>query len=231
MFKVDENDLTALTPEIQRAEKSYIIKPYDRIDVRVFTNKGERIIDPNFELQQQNRAATQDQSRIQNGFQVLSDGYVKLPLIDTVKLEGMSLNQAESFLQLRYDEFYKNSYVLVEYLNKRVFILGSNGGQVVPLQEENTSLIEVLAIAGGIDNLGKAFNLRLIRGDLTNPEVFLIDLSSVKGMRSSIVPVKSGDIIYVEPRREVLTESIRDIAFITAFIVNILSTIVLIQRL
>ena len=32
------------------AEKNYVIRPNDYLDVRVYTNKGERILDPNGEF-------------------------------------------------------------------------------------------------------------------------------------------------------------------------------------
>ena len=65
MFKVDEEgDLSYLSSEIIVAEKNYVIKPNDRIEVRVYTNKGDQIIDPNNELDiQQNQNNRQQDNR------------------------------------------------------------------------------------------------------------------------------------------------------------------------
>ena len=52
MFKIDEEqDLSYLSSDIIVIEKNYIIQPNDLLELRVYTNKGERIIDPNGELQ------------------------------------------------------------------------------------------------------------------------------------------------------------------------------------
>jgi polysaccharide biosynthesis/export protein len=59
-----------------------------------------------------------------------------------------------------------------------------------------------LALAGGITD-GKAHRIKLIRGDPKNPEVYLIDLSTISGMKQSNLVLQANDIIYVEPRPKV----------------------------
>ncbi len=214
MFKLDEEqDLSYISSEITVIEKSYVIQPDDILELRVYTNKGERIIDPNYELQ-----ILQNQNRKEEdkpNFLVQEDGSVKFPMIGQVKISGMNIIEAEKYLALKYDEYYKDAFVTLKYLNKRVVVLGAPGGQVIPINNENTSIIEVVALAGGIDSNGKAHNLRLIRGDLHNPKVFLIDLSTIEGMRSSMMAALPGDIIYIEPRVKAVTEGAKD--FLTIF--------------
>lgn len=230
MFNIDEEqDLSYLSSEISVLEKNYIIKPNDLLELRVYTNKGERIIDPNNEL-----LIDQGQTRRESDvpeFLVLDDGTVKFPMIGQVKIEGMKLNDAEDYLQKKYNEFYKDSYVRLQYLNKRVIVLGAPGGQVIPLVSENISVIEVVALAGGIDEGGKAQNLRLIRGDLHAPKVFLIDLSTINGMRTSMMDALPGDIIYIEPTRKIATEAARDFMTIFSIFVNTITLVTLVYTL
>ena len=51
LFQFDENfteaDLSTVKVEV---EKNYLLKPSDRLQLDVFTNEGERLIDPNFEI-------------------------------------------------------------------------------------------------------------------------------------------------------------------------------------
>ena len=60
-------------------------------------------------------------------------------------------------------------------------------------------MIEALADAGGITPTGKAYKIKLIRGDTRNPQVMLIDLSTVEGLKQSNLLLQANDIIYVEP--------------------------------
>jgi len=73
MFKIDEEqDLSFLSSDITVLEKNYTIQPNDMLELRVFTNKGELIIDPNYELQnQQNQNRREDDKP---DFRVFEDG-------------------------------------------------------------------------------------------------------------------------------------------------------------
>ncbi|MCK5369605.1 MAG: polysaccharide biosynthesis/export family protein [Cyclobacteriaceae bacterium] len=230
MFKIDEeHDLSYLSSDITVIEKNYIIQPNDLLELKVYTNKGERIIDPNNELQ-----IRQNQNQRENDspeFLVLDDGTVKFPMIGIITIEGMRINEAEDYLEKKYDEYYKDSYVRLKYLNKRVIVLGAPGGQVIQLENENTSVVEIVALAGGIDDNGKAQNLRLIRGDLHEPEVFLINLSTIEGMRTSMMDAMPGDIIYIEPKVKIVTEATRDFLTIFSLIASTLTLYVLITNL
>jgi len=230
MFKIDEEgDLSYLSSEITVLEKNYTIQANDLLELRVYTNKGERIIDPNYELQIQQGQNRRETDRPE--FLVLEDGTVKFPMVGAAKIAGMKINDAESYLEKKYNDFYKGSYVRLRYLNKRVVVLGAPGGQVIPLESENISVIEVLALAGGIDEGGKAHNLRLIRGDLHNPEVFQIDLSTINGMKASMMDALPGDIIYVEPHRKIGTEAVRDFMTYFSILTSTLTLLVLINQL
>jgi polysaccharide export outer membrane protein len=223
-YKVDD----ALRAAALEAEANYVIQKNDYLSIDVYTNKGERIIDPNMELMQQGaqlRQMEKPQYLVQN------DGVVNLPIVGIVRLEGKTLFQAARHLEDLYDEYYRDAYVLINFINKRVIVLGAPGGQVIPLTNENMSLVEILALAGGVDNNAKAGNIRLIRGDLNNPQVFVIDMTTVQGMKNYNLKVEPGDIIYIEPVRRVVTEAIRDVAPILSILTSLLTLILVVQRI
>lgn len=214
---------------VKEAESSYIIEPFDYIQLEVYTNKGERIIDPNYELITES-IGNQRQMRPAPHYLVEADSTVKLPVVGKMRLGGLTLLQADSLLELAYSEYYKEPYVITRYSNKRVIVLGAVGGHVVPLNNEDMSVIEVLALAGGLGNDAKGHNIRLIRGDLKDPIVQVIDLSTIEGMRQASLQVQSGDIIYVEPIRKIVSESVRDVAPVLSVITSLVTLLVLIQN-
>jgi len=231
-----------------RTERNYVIQPNDFLEVRVNTNKGERILDPNGELQfgqpsgtLPGRGVAVPTPNLRGGtarntgqgagsptagseFLVQADGTVVLPLVQRVRIGGLTLLQADSALALRYNEFYKDAFVTTRVTNNRVFVLGAPGGQVINLVNDNMNLLEVLALAGGVDGSGnqgagalyryggKANNIRIIRGDLKNPRVQQIDLSTLDGMRRANLQVEPNDVIYVEPVRRPLLDALADAA-------------------
>lgn len=227
LFKLDEND-PSLQQAINTAEKNYVIQRDDILQVDVFTNEGERIIDPNFELQQLN---AQNQIRREFTYLVQQDGFVKLPIVGRAQVDGFTLDDAESKLETLFDEFYKDSFVKLAFTNKRVILLGATGGQIIPLENQNMSLVEVLALAGGIDFGARAHNIRVIRGDLENPTVFQIDLNTIKGMKESILPIEPGDVIYVEPWRRPWLESVKDVTPALTAVTSLIAFILLLSNI
>jgi polysaccharide export outer membrane protein len=106
--------------------------------------------------------------------------------------------------------------------NNRVIILGAPGGVVVNLANDNMNLLEVLALVGGPDggaaggstgiarNGGRVDNVRIIRGDLKNPQVQFVNLSTLEGMRRGNLQVEPNDIIYIQPVRRAFLDALVD---------------------
>ncbi|MEJ0057000.1 MAG: polysaccharide biosynthesis/export family protein [Bacteroidota bacterium] len=143
---------------------------------RSLQNKGERIIDPNPELSQSSGNAG-TQSRPQLNYLVDLNGVVKYPVVGEVKMEGLTLHQAEQILQTEYEKYFKESFVVLTFQNKRVIVLGAVGGQVIPLVNQNITLAEVLALAKGLPNDSKAWNIRIVRGE----KVYQVNLGTIAG--------------------------------------------------
>ena len=70
----------------------------------------------------------------------------------------------------------------------------------------------------------------MIRGDLDNPKVQVIDLSTIEGMKEAALDVQANDIIYIEPQKRRITESVREVASIVAVVGNIVTIIFLLTR-
>jgi polysaccharide biosynthesis/export protein len=224
MFQVPEG--FALQEQMDTAEKNYIIQRYDQLEAEVFTNKGEKIIDPDFRSSDTNPRGQSTQP-VNPTYEIDVNGIAKLPMIGEVKLEGLTIRQAEDVLQQAYSKFYTDAYVVLRYTNKRVIVLGAPGGQVIPLTNENMHLVEVLALAKGLSNDAKSQNIRILRGG----QVYLADLSTFEGYVKNNIPIQSGDIVYVEPIRKPFTEGIRDYGPILSIITTLTTLIVVIVTL
>ena len=232
MFKTDMQRLPAtLATSVSLAEKNYLIQKNDYLEVQLFANKGENLINFNIQTYGSGNNTITGQAAQAPRFLVQENGYVKLPMVGSVKLEGFTLHQADSLLEKAYTAFYEEPFVNTRYANKRVILLGSTKGQVIPLINENMNLIEVIALSGGVDLTARVSNIRLIRGDLKNPEVYLIDLSTIEGMTQANLKVQPNDIVYIEPARRPFRESLADITPILGLITSIFTLIILSERL
>ena len=227
MFRLDdeftESDLAEVTDEL---ESNYRLGPNDALQLDVFTNEGERLIDPNLELA---IGQGQQQQQFRERFQYIiqANGQALFPMIGEVELSGMTMFEAEALLAEKYNDVYKGSFVKLRVTNRRVFVLGAPGGRVILLPNENTSLIEVLASAEGLDLGAKAQNIKLIRGE----DVFKINLGTISGMKETNMSVEPGDVIYVEPWRRPWLETLRDVSPALSLVSSVLTLIVVVQNL
>ncbi len=178
-------------------EEEYRLAPNDELYFRLYTNDGERLVDPVSPMSQQRQG--------EHNYLIEFDGKVKIPVLGRVELSGMTLRQAENFLEEKFSKYYNRPYVNLRVTNNRVIIFpGGRGGtsRVVYLENTNTNIFEALAQAGGIAD-GRANRVKVIRGDLNDPQIFLIDLSTVEGVKNADMVLQANDIIYVEPRERV----------------------------
>ncbi len=211
----------------------YPIKAGDKIQFSLFTNLGESIIDPAGNLVAVNTGfGEENKSNVDKPtFEVLESGMCLFPVIGKLQVNGLKTSQLDSVLSARYESFYNGVYVISKVINKKIIILGGGkGGQLVPFTS-NMSLLEAIAVYGGLDDKSRGYNIRIIRGDLKNPEITVVNLSTMKDMKSSIVTLKPDDIIYIEPVRRPASESLRDNMYILNIFQVILTTAVLIKTL
>lgn len=224
MFVPGENFVPdPIKTEALKAEHNYIIQRNDLLTLEIYTNNGERLIDPNPELSQ--TQTTGNEKRILH-YLVDSNGVSRFPMVGELKVEGLTLRQAELVLQKEYERFFKSPYITLGFENKRIIVLGAPGGMVIPLVDENITLAEVLALAKGISSDGKAHNIRVLR----DKQVFFADFSTIEGFHKANMIIEPGDIVYIEPLRKPFVEGFRDYSILITFILTITSFLTIFTR-
>lgn len=180
----------------------YKLSVNDKISFRLYANDGFKLLDLSSAGVNEGGQTNMRQGANSATYDVEYDGMVKLPILGRQKVAGMTLREFEFYLQDKYSEYYNKPYAMVEITNRRVTIFpgGESSAKVLGLVNENTTLFEALAFAGGISSTGKAYRVKLIRGDISNPKVYLFDLSTLESAKNSGIILQANDIIYVEPR-------------------------------
>ena len=206
----------------------YRIAPNDILGFSVYSNDGQKLVDlttVSSSLTTTTGGSTATGSaRNFIQFTVEPDGYIKLPVIGKVKIKDQTVREAEKTLEQLYSTFYVKPFVTLNIVNRRVMVFPGTGGagRVIEIRNENTTVIEALAQAGGVTQTGKARKIKLIRGDTRNPQVMLIDLSTIEGMKQSNLMLQANDIIYVEPAPRVSQEVLMQITPIVGIITSLL---------
>jgi polysaccharide export outer membrane protein len=233
MFK--NIDSTQLATSLSRLEEDYKIKIGDELFIKIFTGKGAQLIEPKTPELNSSGGGGSNMQFNNLTFMVENDGYAELPMIGKRKVEGMSENELKEVLTKEFEKYYQNPYLFIRVENRRAFVFKGSLGQIINLNRTPTNIFEVLAKSGGFDRNYKAHNIKIIRGNLRNPEIFNLDLSTMKGISNAELMVQSNDIIYLEERRRpvyhALTEASTIISLPLAIISSTLSTIFLITVL
>lgn len=207
----------------QKTIIDYPIKVGDKIQFTLYTNLGESIIDPSGKLVATNTLGDVNViSTDKPSFEVSEAGTCHFPVIGKLKVFGLKISELDSLLSSQYESYYNEVYVISKVVNKKIIVLGGKGGQIIPFTSPTMSLLEAIALYGGIDNNSKGYNIRVLRGDLKNPETTVVNLRTIADMKNSIISLKPDDIVYIEPVRRPVAEGIRD----NIFIINIVQVLV-----
>ena len=177
-----------------------IIAPNDRVDITVYIQAGEGSQQMTSMLTSREvSTSTSIQENI--GLLVTQKGTVRLPLIGSINIAGLTQDQASEFLIKEYKKFIRNPYVLVEIKNQRVIVIGEvkNPG-IVPVTNGTMNIIEAIARSGDITDFASRTDIKIIRGDLRRPEIRSIDLTSMDALSLSSLYLKPNDIVYVQPK-------------------------------
>jgi len=178
----------------------YKISINDFITLRLYSQDGFRLIDFS-NISETPTGGASSSAGTNTEYLVEPDGTVRLPVIGWIHITGYTIREATQMLEQKYSQYYIKPFILLQVTNRRVIVFPGSPGtaKVVPLVNNNTTLMEVLAITGGITEDGRAKQIKLIRGDPNKPNVYLIDLSTVSGIKEGNTILQEGDIIYVTP--------------------------------
>ncbi len=199
---LDIEETTVVEKEEYYQEMAFenIIAPNDRVDVTVYIQAGQG-------SQQMTSILTSrdvnNSNTIQEniGLLVTRKGSVRLPLLGSVNIAGLTQDEASNYLIKEYKKFIRNPYVIVEIKNQRVIVIGEvKSPGIVPVTNGTMNVIEAIARTGDLTDMASRNNLKVIRGDLRNPKVRTINLTRMDALSVSSLYLKPNDILYVQPR-------------------------------
>lgn len=232
MLKTDKDYVFAEIDSINSTKDEYELDVNDIIQFRFFTNNGQRILDLSTSSEQGQNQLFNPNNAI--NYIIQKDSLINFPAIGKLNLVGMTMREAELFLETSYSGLYVNPFVQISVTNRRVIVFPGNGGEakVLYLANNNTTLLEAIALAGGITERGRASRIKLIRKDESGQrQVYRIDLSTIEGLQYTDILVQANDYIYVEPVPEIGRELLKEIAPIISLISSAAIVISVITKL
>lgn len=214
----------------------YVIQPGDQITLQIFARQGFDLIDVLLRdmearvTQSGNMNMLRMAQQNQVFYLVEPDGYVELPIFGRVYAAGFTEKQLEELIEKRSSILFNEPFAILRVTNRRAIVFLGPRGLVVPLNPQPTTLLEVLANAGGLSNDLKAYKIKILRGDLNNPQIIKIDLSTLSGLKDADLIVQTNDVIYVENRLRGTNAVLRELTPVLSLTTTALSLLLIYQR-
>lgn len=167
------------------------IKPGDRVIINFLNN-----YDIGSAASQSATSTANMQNNAERGYLVNYDSTITLPLIGRTNIVGLTRLEAAKRLEQEYGKYVINPIIEVNIASLSVTILGEilTPGKVL-LDKENTTLVDVIALSGGIKDVGRKNKIKIIRGK----EIILVDLRNIEALDNHAIQIQDGDLIYVQP--------------------------------
>lgn len=131
-----------------------------------------------------------------------TNGNIEYPVLGSIKLGGLTREQATMFLKNKVGEYVKDPIINIRLTNFTIMVLGevNNPGTFI-VEDERISLTEALGMAGDLSIFGKRDNVLLIREHDGKKTFTKFDLTSVNVVNSPHYYLEQNDVLYIEPNQ------------------------------
>lgn len=136
----------------------------------------------------------------ETGYKVDKTGNITFPVVGLIKVEGLTLEQAQLKISKEVEKYAKSPNVLVQFLNFKVTVIGEvNKPNSFSITNDRINLLEALGLAGDMTVYGKRENVLVIRQNGNERTMARINMNNRDVINSPYFNLKQNDIVYVEP--------------------------------
>ncbi len=187
---------------IERLKKPYRIQIGDLLSIRVKALDQELVgmFNP---IDEGNPSATGEERLYYDGLAVDDHGNIRVPTLGDINVLGYTVEEVrdkiEEELLERYFRQESNLFVTVKLAGIRYTTLGEIGSGSQVIYKEQVTVMEAVANAGGITDLGDRQNVRIIRQYPQGEKIHSIDLTNISATDSPYYFIQPNDLILVNP--------------------------------
>lgn len=180
------------------------IMPKDILQIQVFSMTPEAS-EP-FNLLKGTSATTTGTENSVYNYLVSNDGTIVMPILGSVKVGGLTKNEAENLIKSKIQPYLsesENVVVHVRMMNYKYAVLGGvNSPGLYTTQNEKVSILEAIAQAGDLTTFAYRDRIYLIRENSEGQkEYHQLNINDANIISSPYYYLQQNDVIYVEPRK------------------------------
>lgn len=134
------------------------------------------------------------------GFEVDTEGNIKLPMLGKVKVGGVLISDVETVVQSKADEFLNDAIVKVKLLNYKITVLGEIRFPNTYYNYNNSiTVLEAIAMANGNTDFASIKKVMVVRSVPEGRKTHMLDLSSKNIYLSEAFYLQPNDYVIVQP--------------------------------
>jgi polysaccharide biosynthesis/export protein len=184
---------------IKNNKSAYYIQPNDVLSIKVQSLESEisNIFNINLAL---NSFGTDPGNLFLGGYSVNDQGYITIPIIGKIKVNGLTLDEVQTLAQSEVNKYLNNATVILKLISFKITVLGEvNNPGYHYVYNDQLTVFEALGMAGDITRFGNRKEVKLIRQTAKTTEIIMLDLTDPKIIESIHYFLKPNDVLYVEP--------------------------------
>jgi polysaccharide biosynthesis/export protein len=196
-----DNSFSASPKLMENAKSTYRLQSNDILSIKVKSSTDAQVSDLfNITTTAQAPMFTSPGNLFLEGYSIDESGQITLPIIGTLTVKGLSIEEVQSLIQQNANKYLKNATVIVKLISFKVTVLGEvNNPGYHYVYNNQITVLEALGLAGDLNAVGSRKNVKLIRQVPKGSEVVLLDLTDPGLLKSKYFYLMPNDAIYVEP--------------------------------
>ena len=186
---------------LQKDDSVYEMEEFTHYKLRINDEITYYLITTNIESQALFNTKQVINNSINQGsfaYRIYENGAVYLPFIGPVKIEGLTVREAQRLLTAEFKAMVPDAEVRIALVNNYFYVLGDGGKGQHYMYKENLNIYQALAMAGDVTSIGDKKNIKIVRKAEDGTDIVkTFDLRQESVIGSEFYYVRPNDVIYI----------------------------------
>jgi polysaccharide export outer membrane protein len=163
------------------------------------------------------------------GYDINPEGNILLPVLGTIKVAGLTLEEARKTIQESTDKVFKDSMVECKLLSFKFTVIGEVKMPGAFVNYNNyLTVLEAVGRAGGVGDYGNRDRVLVIRSTDKGTKTYRLNLQDKNIITSEAYFIMPNDVIVIEPlKQKIFSLNLPTLSFIVTTTLSTLTTTLL----
>lgn len=163
------------------------------------------------------------------GYDINSEGNIILPVVGTIKVSDLTLEETQKLLQARAEQVFTGTTIECKLLSFKFTVIGEVNGPGAYVNYNNyLTVLEAIGRAGGVSDYGRRDKVLVVRPTEQGTRTFNLNLQDKNLLASEAYFLLPNDVVIVEPvKQKIFNQNLPTISFIISTFTGVLTTTLL----